>query len=302
MPARSLLLPPPTDAEHTDDIGPMSAVRLRSTKARSADKPASAELTTARPAADTSAGGSANQGNLGRVIPPMKPAGREFEKTKWSLVLRAGKASPDALKELCETYRAPLLAFARQIETNPVRAEDLVQGFLVRILEQKVVVNADPARGRFRAFLRTCLRNYAINLYHADDARMHHGMAGGDEPDFDERASTAPAADRLYDRAWARALLDRALVRLEHEQRSRIDRGAVFDALSDRLEGDDSAASLREAALKLGKSEGALKLSLFRLRRRYFDLVRAEVAATVAGPEDVDAELLELRCALRDNR
>lgn len=233
-----------------------------------------------------------------RGTTPMKPSGREFPTTKWTLVC-AGAASPAALQELCAAYHGPLLAFARRIELDPQRAEDLVQGFLIRILEQKVVDKADHAQGRFRTFLRQALRNHAINLRRAEKAEKRGGKATFVEPAEGEIASETLAADRLYDRAWARALVDRALARLRDERRSRSGNPAVFEALVDRLEGDDDGATLLEVASKLGMSEVAVKVSLFRLRRRYFELVRAEVGATVERPEDVDLELRSLRAALR---
>ncbi len=233
-----------------------------------------------------------------RRTTPMKPSGREFPTTKWTLVC-AGAASPAALQELCAAYHGPLLAFARRIEFDPQRADDLVQGFLIRILEQKVVDKADRAQGRFRTFLRQALRNHALNLHRAEKAEKRGGKATFVEPAEGEIASEALAADRLYDRAWARALVDRALARLRDERRSRSGNPGVFEALADRLEGDDDGATLLEVASKLGMSEVAVKVSLFRLRRRYFDLVRAEVGATVERPEDVDPELCSLRAALR---
>jgi RNA polymerase sigma factor (sigma-70 family) len=285
----------PFSAECADDTAPTSAVRQRSgTKSLAVERDRAETTAICRPAADVADEAPANRDKLVRRTTPMEARGRGFEKTKWSLVLRAGAASPEALRELCEAYRAPLQAFARRIEFDPERADDVVQGFLTRILEQKVVDKADPARGSFRSFLRQAMRNYAINVHRAE-ARW----ASFDELDSDRHASKALAADRLFDQACARALVDRALARLRAEQRIRADKGAVFEALSERLEGDDDGTTLIEAARKLGKNEGALKVALFRLRRRYFDLVRAEAAPTVEHPEDIDAELRALRAALR---
>ena len=238
------------------------------------------------------------QDKVPRGTAPMKPSGREFPTTKWTLVC-AGAASPAALQELCAAYHKPLLAFARVIERDPQRADDLVQGFLIRILEQKVIDKADQARGRFRAFLRQALRNHASNVRRAEKAVKRGGKASFVEPAFEEIASDTLAADRLYDRAWARALVNRALARLRDERRSRPDQRAIFEALGDRLEGHDDGATLLVVASKLGVSEVAVKVSLLRLRRRYFDLVRAEVGATVERPEDVEPELHSLRAALR---
>ncbi len=300
MPPQLTLFLAPAGADWSNDTGPRSAVRPRSLRRSLAGADGSAEIPAVdRPPMDAADEASAVRAKLPRGARPMEPKGRGFDETKWSLVLRAGAAAPGALQELCRAYRAPLQAFALRIERDPERAEDVVQGFLTHVVEQNMIGAADPARGSFRAFLRKALRNYAINVDRAGKARKRGGEASFAEPDFDALVSDDPAADRLYDRAWARALLDRALARLRDEQRARPDKGAVFEALCERLEGDDDGATLLEAAKRLGKTEGALKLSLFRLRRRYFDLVRAEVAATVPGPEDVDPELRNLRSALR---
>lgn len=291
----------PVGADCADETSPPAAPARSGRRGPAGARGSAGFPAAGRPAANATGEAPTNRGELAQDSTPADPGGREFQPTQWSLVLRAGAASPEALRELCEAYRAPLQAFARRIESDPDRADNVVQGFLARILEQKVVGKADPTRGRFRAFLRKALRNYAINVHDAETAEKRGGRASFDEPDFDALASEEPGADRLYDRAWARALLDRALARLRDEQRARPDRGAVFEELCERLEGEDDGATLVESARRLGKTEGAVKLSLFRLRRRYFDLVRAEVAATVAHPEDVDAELGDLRAALRDD-
>lgn len=234
----------------------------------------------------------------------MAEAKRGFEETRWSVVLRAGgaptEASRSAFAELCRAYRAPLSAFARRLEPDPDRAEDLVQDFFTRLLERDVLAAADPARGRFRSFLRSALRHHAMNAHDAEHAKKRGGGASFVEADLECLVSATPSADRLFDRIWAQALLDRALGRLESEQ-ARAGKGALLEALRDRIAGDDDGTTLREAAAKLGMSEGAVKVALFRLRRRFFDLARAEVAETVARPEDVDAELRDVLAALRDD-
>jgi RNA polymerase sigma-70 factor (ECF subfamily) len=228
-----------------------------------------------------------------------------FQETRWSLVLRASgdptEASRSALELLCRAYRAPLQAFARRIEADPSRAEDLVQDFLAHLMEPGALSAADPARGRFRTFLRSALRYHAINAHHARTAQKRGGGARFVDADPDQLAGSTPSLDRLYDRLWAQAVLDRALARL-HDEQAQAGKGAMLDALRDRLEGDAGETPLRETAARLGMSEGAVKVALFRLRKRFADQVRAEVAETVAQPEDVEAELHELLEALRDDR
>lgn len=228
--------------------------------------------------------------------------------TKWSQVLRAfgepSRSSRDAMEWLCMTYRGPLLAFARSIEPNQERADDLLQGFLASLLEAVAgpkpngFSSASKDRGRFRSFLRSAFHNYVRNARKMDLRRKRGGRAEHVDVDCHEVECDAPLSDRLYDRTWAQALLDRALVRLEEEQR-RAGKGALFDALRERLSDDDGAA-LREVGERLGMKENAVKQSLHRLRIRYGAILRAEVSETVARPDDVAAELADLREAWRE--
>jgi RNA polymerase sigma-70 factor (ECF subfamily) len=228
-----------------------------------------------------------------------------FDQTRWSLVKRAGgeptKESRKALGELCRTYRAPLLAFARSLERDPERAEDLVQGFFAGLVERDVVGAADETRGCFRTFLRVALRNHARNVYRARTAEKRDGNACFVDADLDALASAAPSHDRLYDKLWAQAMLDRVLAQLGDEE-ARAGRGERFEALRDRLTDDDAAEPQSVTAAKLGINEGNLRAVLSRLRGRHRALVRAEVAETVSRPEDVDAELRNLAAAFGDRR
>jgi RNA polymerase sigma factor (sigma-70 family) len=227
-------------------------------------------------------------------------AGGGFRETQWSLVLRArsapSEASRKALAALCRDYRPPLLAFARRLEADPDRAEEMVQDFLARLVEKDVFGKADPARGRLRSFLRTALRRHMINIRESENTET----AGGHVPIVEARdeklASHEPSADQLLDRLWVRTLLDRALAQLASEHAG-AGMHARFVALRDRMTGDDDQTG-RDVGAQLGMSEGAVKLALHRLRKRFRALVRAEVAETVAHPEDIDAELADLLAAL----
>lgn len=229
--------------------------------------------------------------------------------TKWSQVLRAfgepSRSSRDAMEWLCITYRGPLLVFARSIEPDPTRADDLLQEFLASMLEvaaglrRNGFASVSKDRGRFRSFLRSAFHNYVRNARKTDLRRKRGGGAEHVDVDCHQVESDAPLSDRLYDRTWAQALLDRALARLEEEQR-RAGKGALFDALRERLSDEDGAA-LREVGERLGMKENAVKQSLHRLRIRYGAILRAEVCETVARPEDVDAELADLREAWRQD-
>lgn len=233
----------------------------------------------------------------------MNAGKRRFDETRWTLVVRAGAAptqdSRKAFAELCRAYDAPLQAFARRLETDSDRAKDLLQGFFESLAEPKALGRVDPARGSFRAFLCRGLRNHAYNVYNYHHAVSHGGKAQHDG-NVDEVASGVPSAEGLCIRLWVRTLLDRALAQLADEQ-ARAGKGALLEALRDRLASDDDGTTLRETAATLGMSEGAVKVALFRMRRRFFDLARAEVADTVARPEDVDDELRALLEALEDD-
>ena len=227
---------------------------------------------------------------------------RGFGQTRWTLVLRAGdSASPEsrrALEELCRAYRQPLRDFAGCLERDPQRADDLVQDFLTRLVEKNVVAKADPARGRFRNFLRAGLYTHMKAMRSKEGAQRRKGSHV--DAELNEVPNNMPSADRLYFKKWAWVLLDRSLARLNEEQ-VRAGNGPFFEALRDRLEGGEGSTTLREAALRLGTSEGALKVRLFGLRRRFRELAEAEAAETVEDPEDARAELQHLLAVLRDD-
>lgn len=227
---------------------------------------------------------------------------RGLQSTRWTLVLRAGGArtpeSRAALEELCALYRPPLLAFARHLTRDAEQAEDLVQSFLLDFVEKDMVARAREDRGSFRALLRASLRNHLLTRRKADGAQKRGGgvmhVDADDVPLRDGRS-----ADVLFDGLCARALVDRVLVRLGEEE-ARAGRGARHEALRGRLgDGAADAPPLRETAALLGMNEGAVKVALDRLRKRYAARLRAEVAETVSRPEDVEAELRDLLAALR---
>lgn len=239
------------------------------------------------------------------------PRGRwSATETTWSKVLRAfgepSQSSCDAMKWLCATYRGPLLAFARSIEPDPDRAEDLLQDFFKSLLEDVAgqrpngFASASKDRGRFRSFLRSAFHNHVRNARKKGRTWKAGGRAEHVDVNSHEVESDAPLSDRLYDRTWGQTLLDRALARLVEEQ-TRAGKGALFEALRERLTDDDDGAALREVGERLGMKENAVKQSLHRLRIRYGAILRAEVAETVARSEDVNAELDYLREAWRED-
>lgn len=236
-----------------------------------------------------------------------------FLTTRWSLVVqtRDADASPTAraaLGSLCETYWYPLYAFLRRRGQGPEEAADLVQGLFAELLAKGDLARADPERGRFRTFLLTALTRHAAKVHEAATAQKRGGgrrlLPLGDvvqRDDAERRYGLEPVdettPERLFDAAWARALLDRVLAQLEQSELAR-DRGPAFSLLSGRLFGDADALPLAEVARRLGSTEGAVKVALHRLRGRYRDLLLAEVGGTVADPEEAEAELRALLAAL----
>jgi len=216
-------------------------------------------------------------------------------------VLAAGdSAHPDfrtALEALCETYWYPLYAYIRRRGCDPETARDLAQGFFSSLLERRSIRIADPDRGRFRSFLLTSLKNYMTNERERERAQKR---GGGQEPlslelDAAEgRYRREPADDRTPDRffarRWALVLLDRTLDRLRDEM-GRSGGPERFERLSSFLTGDDAGTPYKQVAARLEMSESAVKVAVHRMRKRYGQLLREEVAATVDDPARVDEEI-----------
>ncbi len=234
-----------------------------------------------------------------RMFPTMQG---HFTTTRWSLVHAAGgagKAARDALGELCRAYWYPLYAFARRRGVDPEEARDVTQGFFADLLERRSVARLDPELGRFRAFLIASFKHYIA--HQRDRERAIKRRAG--EPAFTVSLDAAEDAYRheprdlldpahLYERRWARVVLDRALARLRDDYA-----GAGKAVLFERLQGfltGDADVPYRTVADALGTSEGAVKVAVHRMRTRLGALLRAEVAETVERPEDVDDELRHL--------
>ena len=237
--------------------------------------------------------------------PPPRPA---FATTHWSLVLSAGdQPSPqaaDALEKLCRAYWLPIYAFVRRQGRSPHDAQDLTQEFFARLLEKKTLAVADPARGRFRSFLLASLKHFLANEW--DKARAQK-RGGGQRPipidaaDAETKYGLEPAdpatAENIYERRWALALLDQVLRRLRAEY-VRDGREKLFEALKPTLTEPSRTVGYAAIAARLGASEGTVKSAVHRLRLRYRELLRAEIAHTVAGPDEVEDEIRNLFAAL----
>ena len=229
-----------------------------------------------------------------------------FAATRWSVVVRAGAADADArdaLSALCETYWYPLYAWARRSGLRTEDARDATQDFFARLIEKRDFRDATPVRGRFRSYLLGAFRNFLANRRAAARALKRGGDRAVLSLDFagaEERLALEPAADapeRVYERDWARALVDTSFddLRAAYAARGEAD---LFDALRPALAGDGAGPPRATLALELGLGEGALKVAIHRLRKRFRDRLLTNVRATVDAPEDAADELAALFRAL----
>ncbi len=237
------------------------------------------------------------------------PGPREFATTHWSLVVAA---KPDAasqtrarkaLEKLCNAYWYPLYAFVRNRGYSSSDAQDLTQSFFARIIETGGFASADPERGRFRSYLLGAMKHFLANEWHRAQAQKRGGgvtFLELDALDPEARYALEPAQptdpDAGFDREWAQESIARAMEELRAESEAR-GKGELFEALQGSLTGDEPARS--ETAARLGLTEGAVKVAVHRLRQRYRELLRAEIAETVTDPSDIDDEMRYLVAALR---
>lgn len=234
---------------------------------------------------------------------------RRFATTRWSIVVAAGRKgtaeSESALATLCESYWYPVYAFLRRRGLKPADAQDLTQGFFALLLEKDYVRAADREVGRFRTFLLTAVSRYLSKERERKRAQKRGGGRAALSLDFDAgevRYQLEPVDEwtpqRLYERRWALTVLDRVLERLGQDY-AQVGKGELFSKLKIYLTGASNVPSYEELAGDLELSEGAVKVAVHRLRRRYRELLKEEIAGTVAAPDDVADELNCLLAALR---
>lgn len=234
-----------------------------------------------------------------------------FPTTHWSVVINAGADSTaqahGALELLCRQYWYPLYSYVRRRGRAHHEAQDCTQEFLARLLASGGLGGARPERGRFRTFLLTALGNFLTNEWHrAQTARRGGGVTHVPldlPPAAAERFAGEPAdpgltPEQAFDRAWALSVLDGVVTALGAEY-EKSGRGPLFAALRPLLWGDDGADTHAVLAGRLGMNPHAFTVALQRLRRRLADRLRAEVANTVAAPEEIDDELHRLIAAVR---
>lgn len=230
---------------------------------------------------------------------------RTFPTTRWSLIVECRRTpNPDcrtALETLCAAYWFPLYVYARRQGASVENAQDLTQGFFARLLEKHYLNDFDRERGKFRTFLLSAFRHYITNERDRDRSQKRGSgqvLIPLDVQDAERCYRLEPShnvtPEKIYERYWAMVLLERALTRLKAEAGS----SAHFDSLRVFLTGASSVASYKELAETLGSTEGALKVAVHRLRRKFGELLREEIADTIARPEDADDELRYLLSVL----
>lgn len=230
----------------------------------------------------------------------------DFNTTRWSLIIRIHASDEadahGALDQLCRNYWPPLYAWLRGCGNSPGAAEEFTQGFFAQALEKRLFEKADAARGRLRSFLLTALKHYLADLKEKQNAQKRAGEKYAVSLEFIEASQgeagivaelAAPDADpaRIYDRRWAQTLLQHALERLrrEHVAKGRED---LFDYLHPLLtEGGRTQGGYATAAGRLGMSENAARVAFHRMRGRFRDIFREEVARTLMPEDDLEEEM-----------
>lgn len=232
-----------------------------------------------------------------------------FATTHWSVIVGAqqrGTAEAEAaLEKLCRTYWRPVFAFVRRSSPDEHVAKDLTQGFFERFLEKEYYRDADQLRGRFRSFLLACVKNFLANERDKQQTQRRGGGAiplsidhwiqeSGAEPE----SNPALTPDRSYERQWAHSVLDNVKSRLRSEF-AELGRADAFDAFHVYLSGERDEAPYHLVAEQMRMSVDAVKKNVERMRRRFGQLLREEIAQTVQHPSEIDDELRFLRGALQ---
>jgi len=236
-------------------------------------------------------------------------APRDFRTTHWSLVLEAGAGTEDgrsALETLCRTYWYPLYVFVRRRGCSPHQAEDSTQEFFARLLASNGLSGVSRDKGRFRTFLLAAMKHFLADEWDAA-TRLKRGSGreflawDALEPEARYRLEPESAAcdEKMFDRQWARALIAEVLgqLRREADREGTLDR---FDALKPFLMNAAPENSYAAAGAKLGLSDSAVKSAIFRLRRRYGEVLRESISSTVASPEEVEDEIRHLFACLSE--
>ena len=230
--------------------------------------------------------------------------GDVFATTHWTVVLAAGRRhtpqADTALEQLCQSYWFPLYAYVRRRGHAKADAEDLTQAFFARLLEKNFLENLDSEKGKFRAFLLAALKHFLANEW---DKSQRQKRGGGEIPlsldwqtadtKFQVAAVNEPSPDKAFDREWALALLAKVIERLQKECAAD-GKGKLFEQLKMFLMAGGGDSAQAAVAKSLGMEEGAVRVAIHRLRKRYRALLRDEIANTLSDPAMVDEEMRAL--------
>jgi RNA polymerase sigma factor (sigma-70 family) len=232
-----------------------------------------------------------------------------FVTTHWSVVQAAGDTelpqAREALEKLCRAYWYPLYAYIRRKGHEADAAQDLTQEFFARLIAKNYLSAADRHKGKFRSFLLGSLEHFLAREWSKARAQKRGGgqiVQSLDAENFENRYRAEPAhaltAEAIFERRWATTLLEQAMSRLRAESEER-QKTELFGRLEPYLSGEKGEAPYASVAATLQMSEGAVKVAVHRLRQRYGELVREEIAHTVETPEEMEEELRHLFAVLR---
>ena len=246
----------------------------------------------------TGVGGSAQKGPIA------------FTTTNWSVVIEAQGQSPaaqEALDRLCRTYWQPIYGFVRRQGVKPEEAKDLTQGFFALLLERRDLETVRKEKGRLRSYLLTSLkhfltneRNRAMAIKRGEGQRLIplEDLRECERAGFEPSETLAP--DQIYERRWALSVLDQVLGQLGNEYRATGPAAAgLFDRLQKSLTDEPDRPSPADTAREFGMTESAVRQASYRMRQRYRQLLREEIAHTVLAAGDVEDELRHLVTVLR---
>ena len=222
-----------------------------------------------------------------------------FADTRWSLVLRAGAGSREALEDLGRAYWPAVYAFLRRKGFAPEAAEDVTQHTFLRLLQDGRLPAVDPAKGRFRSFVCACAEHEAAHFReHNRAAKRDAGRTTSlDTLDAERHYRSIPTKatvlEQVFDRAWSQIIVTRALKNL-HSDYERLSKASICAILAPLLNGGTERGDFRTIAEKLGVTEGNARVIWNRFKGSFIDHLRREVAETVALPDEIDAELRHL--------
>jgi|ERR1035437_3466493 RNA polymerase sigma-70 factor (ECF subfamily) len=248
--------------------------------------------------------------NLVMPLPSIPASGNGgFASTQWSVVLAARDGATSeaqaAMATLCANYWRPLYAYVRRSGRSIEDAQDLTQSFFLHLLERNGLRHVEPTRGKFRAFLLACLNNFLTNQWRRENAGKRGGavrfLSAADlsraEEHYASGLATPESPERVYERNWALALLQRTMERLT-EEFAAAGKSHVFEALKPRLTGDGDGAAYAELSAALGMSEVGVRVTVHRMRGRFRGLLRQDVAQTLVDAGDARASEEEMRYLL----